>query len=97
MGKRVSVVNADVRMQAFYRRIGFSYLAGFDFVHPELHTQSNVLLMAVDASQRSYCQDLFAGVDQQMDQQSLVERCCGSFSQTGAVAKAGSLRLAAVA
>ncbi|MFG0266037.1 MAG: hypothetical protein ACF8AM_12945 [Rhodopirellula sp. JB055] len=97
MGKRVSVVNADVRMQAFYRRIGFSYLPGFDFVHPELCTQSNVLLMAVDPSQRSYCQDLFAGVDKQMNQLSLVERCCGSFAQTGVVSKASSLRLAAVA
>ncbi|KLU01759.1 hypothetical protein RISK_006258 [Rhodopirellula islandica] len=96
-GKRISIVNADVRMQAFYRRIGFTYLPGFDFVHPDLQTPSNVLLMAVDASQRSYCQDLFDGIPNQVDQQPLVEMCCGSFAQTGAVAKVGSLRLAAVA
>lgn len=90
-GKRISIVNADVRMRAFYRRIGFAYLQGFDFVHPELQTQSNVLLMAVDAGQRSYCQDLFCDVVDQQDQQELVEMCEGS------VAIAHSLKLAGVA
>lgn len=90
-GKRVSIVNADVRMQAFYRRIGFTYLPGFDFVHPELQTQSNVLLMAADSTQRSYCQDLFATVANQPNQPSLVELCHGPTARTD------SMRLAGVA
>ncbi|WP_286764288.1 MULTISPECIES: hypothetical protein [Rhodopirellula] len=96
-GNRISIANADVRMKAFYRRMGFTYLPGFDFVHPELKTQSIVLLMAADARGRSYCQDMFAELAKQSDQPALVEMCCGSFGETGSLSRADSLGLAAVA
>ncbi|MCC9657175.1 acetyltransferase [Rhodopirellula halodulae] len=96
-GKRICIVNAEHRMRAFYRRIGFSHLPGFDFVHPQLSTQSIVLLMGVDTSQRSYCQDLFETIHNPVDQQALVEACCGSLAGIGLTSKTGPRKLAVAA
>ncbi len=74
-GTRVSIANSEPRLTAFYRRIGFTYVPGFDFVHPKLGTQSQVLVMAADPNHRSFCQDLFALLPDPVSQQATIHLC----------------------
>lgn len=74
-GIRVTIVNSEPRLSAFYRRMGFSYVPGFDFVHPHLGTQSQVLIMAADPGHRSYCQDLFATLTDPVSQYEMAQLC----------------------
>lgn len=72
-GIRVTIANSEPRLSAFYRRIGFSYIPGFDFVHPQLGTESQVLIMAADPTHRSYCQGDFASIADPVSQRELIQ------------------------
>lgn len=74
-GNRITIVNAEERLTAFYRRIGFSYLPGFDFIHPQLGTFSKVLVMASDPTHTGYCQPLFESVPDPFSQQAVIDLC----------------------
>lgn len=74
-GIRVTIANSEPRLSAFYRRIGFSYIPGYDFVHPQLGTASQVLIMAADPDHRSYCQDDFSLVTNPVSQREIIQLC----------------------
>ena len=83
-GVRVTIANSEPRLSAFYRRIGFSYIPGFDFTHPQLGTASQVLIMAADPTHRSYCQGDFASIADPVSQCDMIQLCHRAGALAGA-------------
>jgi hypothetical protein len=76
-GARLDVINVERKLVPFYRRIGYVALQGWDFVHPTLGTDSVPLILPADPTRRSFCQDLFASVDDPLlltDVQAVLDR-----------------------
>ncbi|WP_052329611.1 N-acyl amino acid synthase FeeM domain-containing protein [Rhodopirellula sp. SWK7] len=59
LGSRLVLINAEQNLVPFYRRMGFHLIAGSDFVHPVLGTQSVALMMSADPTRRSFFTDQF--------------------------------------
>ncbi|MEL7499529.1 MAG: hypothetical protein AAFN77_18135 [Planctomycetota bacterium] len=65
-GMRLDVINATPSHIRFYQRIGYSVVANSGFRHPLLGTRSVVMIMATDPDVRSFVQDLFVGLKDQL-------------------------------
>ncbi|MEM6363164.1 MAG: hypothetical protein AAF539_05150 [Planctomycetota bacterium] len=78
-GIRFAILNTETSLAPFYRRIGFRRLDGFDFVHPQLGTDSQVMLMAADPDVRSFCNDLFRQI---ADPVCLEQGCAAARAET---------------
>lgn len=61
-GRRLDIVNASREKVRFYKRIGYTPIQGFDFVHPKLGTDSVVLVLPADPTIPSFFRDQFARV-----------------------------------
>ena len=59
-GIRLDVINARRELVPFYAKMGYTVIEGWDFVHPHLGTDSQVLFLSVDPTIRSFFRDVFA-------------------------------------
>ncbi|MCM2374129.1 N-acyl amino acid synthase FeeM domain-containing protein [Aporhodopirellula aestuarii] len=75
LGSRLVLINAEKNLVPFYRRMGFHVIAGSDFVHPVLETQSVALMMSADPTRRSFFSDLFEDLCDPLWLEIVLEHC----------------------
>ncbi|MEM9826640.1 MAG: hypothetical protein AAF958_08625 [Planctomycetota bacterium] len=63
LGCRGAVINSTRDNAGFYRRMGFDSLPGFEFIHPQFQTDSEVLVLRADPAEQPYFRDAFADLD----------------------------------
>jgi hypothetical protein len=62
-GCRAMLINADLKLVSFYRRIGFDVMDGSEFIHPLLKTSSVCMHMLAEPTRKSFFSDLFEKVN----------------------------------